>query len=107
MFRPDARSQSGIDNGKVSNTCRNINTKDKKGYDTGITLLCQVSVSWDSKVLHGDSGSPVFTTKTDSNDVKLMGVLWGDTGVSSIEQIQITGTELGPKLLVCAAGFDC
>jgi hypothetical protein len=100
-------SQSGIDTGTVSNTCRNLNTKDSKGRDTGVTLLCQVVVSWSGKVVSGDSGSPVFTTTKDSDDVKLMGILWGETGVSSIDQVKITGTELGPKLLVCADGFKC
>jgi len=100
-------SQSGIDTRKVSNPCRNLNTKDAKGRDTGVTLLCQVSVGWTTKVVSGDSGSPVFTTNKDNNDVMLLGLLWGDTGVSAVDQIKITGTELGPGLLVCADGSKC
>ena len=100
-------SQSGIDTGSVSNPCRNLNTKDSKGRDTGVTLLCQVSVGWTVKVVPGDSGSPVFTTNKENNDVMLLGLLWGDTGVSPVDQIKITGTELGPTLLVCADGLKC
>jgi hypothetical protein len=100
-------SQSGIDTGKVSNACRNINAKDSKGRDTGTTFLCQISVAWATKVVSGDSGSPVFTTNKENNDVALLGILWGETGVSAIEQVKITGTELGPTLAVCADGFKC
>jgi hypothetical protein len=99
-------SQSGVDNGKISNTCQNLKATEK-GKDTGTTFLCQTTVSWDIKVVSGDSGSPVFTTNRENNDVMLLGILWSDSGVSSIDQVKITGTELGPQLLVCAEGFKC
>jgi hypothetical protein len=100
-------SQSGIDTGKITNPCRNIDIRNEKGRKTGDTLLCQIDVTWDIKVAGGDSGSPVFTTNRENDDVMLLGILWSDYGVSPIDEVKITGTELGPDLLVCATGFEC
>jgi len=99
-------SQTGIVQGKISNPCRNVEVTNK-GRRTGDWLLCQVIVTWQTPGVPGDSGSPAFTTNSENTDVKLLGLVWGPTSVSPIDQIKLTGTELGPDLLVCAEGFQC
>jgi hypothetical protein len=95
-------SQSGRSQGRIIGVCQN------RGV-TGVTnviYLCQTVVSWDREVVAGDSGSPVFTTGRDTNDVNLLGILRSSTDVSPIQNIEITD-ELGPTLLVCASGVEC
>jgi hypothetical protein len=108
------RDSGGVpeDNGgKIDYTCQDMAQWEKKGgdgrkQDTLITMLCQVSVKWKGEVKSGDSGSPVFITNDKNNDVEVVGILWGDTGVSPMSNILMT-TEMGPTLQVCIAGKKC
>jgi hypothetical protein len=95
-------SQTGRQQGRIIGVCQN------RGV-TGVLnviYLCQTVVSWDRPTAAGDSGAPVFTAGQQANDVNLLGILWSDTGVSPIQNIEMT-TELGPTLQVCVAGSRC
>jgi hypothetical protein len=63
---------TGWSSGNVSSTCATVNVS-----GSNLTLLCQTMVSSSQKIVEGgDSGSPVFS-KGSSDDVTLVGVLWG------------------------------
>jgi hypothetical protein len=64
---------TGWGRGNVTNTCATVNVS-----GTSIQLLCQTLVQQSGAVISqgGDSGSPVFTV-TSSNNVRLVGILWG------------------------------
>jgi secreted trypsin-like serine protease len=76
---------------------------------TNITYLCQALV--EASAVNGDSGAPVFriTNSPQTNDVALMGILWGGNTAGTIfvysKMSQIQG-ELG-TLNTCATGFSC
>lgn len=61
---------TGWTQGPVTKTCANINTSRPDGTDTGITLLCQTQVRYNTG--GSDSGSPVFQISADGTVV-----LWG------------------------------
>jgi len=102
----------GEDNtGKIDYTCQDMQQWEQpagggRKRDTLITMLCQVQVKWKGAVKQGDSGSPVFITNDGNNDVEVVGILWGDTGVSPMDNILMT-TEMGPTLDVCIPGKKC
>jgi hypothetical protein len=66
---------TGWTRGGITNTCVNTNVS-----GTNITQLCQSFVS--AGVGGGDSGSPVFLRTGGSNNVRLIGILWGGSGTS-------------------------
>ena len=68
---------TGWTRGAITATCVNVNVS-----GTNITQLCQTVVS--AGVGAGDSGSPVFLQpNTTSNNVTLLGILWGGSGSST------------------------
>jgi hypothetical protein len=93
--------KTGRGEGKITAICQNTSPKGS----SNIVLLCQTKVAWGRAVVSGDSGSPVFAIK-EGNDVSLLGILWGDTYFSPIEEIKMN-SELGPTLQVCAMDFKC
>jgi hypothetical protein len=81
---------TGWTRGPVTGTCVTVNVS-----GTTITQLCQTLVS--AGVGAGDSGSPVFRRQGSTNNVTLVGILWGGSGsnlyvYSPISNIE---TELG------------
>jgi hypothetical protein len=64
---------TGWTRGGIVATCANTNVS-----GTNITQLCQSFVS--AGVGGGDSGSPVFLRPGGSNNVTLLGILWGGSG---------------------------
>jgi hypothetical protein len=68
---------TGWTRGSITATCVNVNVS-----GSNITQLCQTVVS--AGVAGGDSGSPVFLQpNTGSNNVTLLGILWGGSGSST------------------------
>jgi hypothetical protein len=68
---------TGWSRGNIIATCVNTNVS-----GSNITQLCQSWVS--ARVGAGDSGSPVFRQpNTSSNNVTLLGILWGGSGSST------------------------
>ncbi len=66
---------TGWTRGSVTGTCINVNVS-----GSNITQLCQTLVS--AGVGGGDSGSPVFRRQGSTNNVTLVGILWGGSGTS-------------------------
>ncbi|HEY9506407.1 MAG TPA: hypothetical protein VIQ27_10575, partial [Gemmatimonadales bacterium] len=66
---------TGWTRGGVSATCVNVNVS-----GTNITQLCQTLVT--AGVGAGDSGSPVFRRQSGTNNVRLVGILWGGDGTN-------------------------
>ena len=64
---------TGWTRGSVSGTCVNVNVS-----GSNVTQLCQTLVS--AGVGGGDSGSPVFRRQGTTNNVTLVGILWGGSG---------------------------
>lgn len=66
---------TGWTRGGVFATCVNVNVS-----GTNITQLCQTLVT--AGVGAGDSGSPVFRRQSGTNNVRLVGILWGGDGTN-------------------------
>jgi hypothetical protein len=64
---------TGWTRGSVAGTCAHVNVS-----GSNITQLCQTLVS--AGVGGGDSGSPVFRRQGTTNNVTLVGILWGGSG---------------------------
>jgi hypothetical protein len=64
---------TGWTRGSVSGTCVNTNVS-----ESNVTQLCQTWVS--AGAGGGDSGSPVFRRQGSTNNVTLVGILWGGSG---------------------------
>jgi hypothetical protein len=67
--------RTGWTRGSVTGTCVNANV-----FMSNITQLCQTFVS--AGVDGGDSGSPVFRRQGSTNNVTLVGILWGGSGTT-------------------------
>jgi hypothetical protein len=80
---------TGWTRGPVTGTCVHVNVS-----GTNITQLCQTLVS--AGVGAGDSGSPVFRRQGGTNNVRLVGILWGSgSGLYAFSPISNIETELG------------
>jgi hypothetical protein len=66
---------TGWTRGSVTGTCVNVNVS-----GSNITQLCQTLVT--AGVGGGDSGSPVFRRQGTTNNVTLVGILWGGSGTT-------------------------
>jgi hypothetical protein len=78
---------TGWTRGNITNTCVNVNVSGSR-----ITQLCQTIVS--AGVAGGDSGSPVFLQpNSGSNNVTLLGILWGGSGSSTFVFSPISNVE--------------
>jgi len=78
---------TGWTRGGITATCVNVNVS-----GSNVTQLCQTVVS--AGVAGGDSGSPVFLQpNTSSNNVTLLGILWGGSGSSTFIFSPISNVE--------------
>jgi hypothetical protein len=89
--------------GSISGTCIRVTVS-----DSDITLFCQNRVS--AAVDFGDSGSPVFaiTNSPSTNDVSLVGVLWGlvdGEAAYFYSQWGLIKSDLGGSFSTCAPTF--
>ena len=86
---------TGWTRGAVSGTCVNTGVS-----GSTLVLLCQTFVTADGVIVQGgDSGSPVFATTGDGNNVTLLGGLWGgnQSGTQFVySPIANIEAELGP-----------
>jgi len=78
---------TGWSSGPVTQTCMDVGVS---GSNPPIAMLCQDRV--EAAVAGGDSGSPVFERIGSTNDVRLVGILWGGSAntfvLSSMENIR-------------------
>jgi hypothetical protein len=80
---------TGWTRGTITNTCVTVNVT-----GTNITQLCQSIVA--AGVAGGDSGSPVFLRQGGTNNVTLLGILWGGgAGTFAFSPISNVEAELG------------
>jgi hypothetical protein len=78
---------TGWTRGAITATCVNVNVS-----GSNITQLCQTIVS--AGVGGGDSGSPAFRQpNASSNNVTLLGILWGGSGSSTFIFSPMSGVE--------------
>jgi hypothetical protein len=72
---------TGWTSGNVTNSCVTVNVS-----QSNIALLCQTIVQRSGTVIvaGGDSGSPVFRPTGSSDEVELVGILWGGSSSGNL-----------------------